>query len=89
MARGLLRADTLTFTPTRKDADTDRARRGLEEVIRVMAAGPEIEAALADATRRAMDDLSEETFAEQQRVQRLKADHDRRLAELAQPEDIV
>ncbi|WP_336970336.1 DNA primase [Sphingobium aromaticiconvertens] len=89
MARGLLRADTLTFTPTRKDADTDRARRGLEEVIRVMAAGPEIEAALADATRRAMDDLSEETFAEQQRVQRLKTDHDRRLAELAQPEDIV
>jgi DNA primase len=89
MARGLLRADTLTFTPTRKDADTDRARRGLEEVIRVMAAGPEIEAALADATRRAMDDLSEETFAEQQRVQRLKADHDRRLAELAQPEDIM
>jgi DNA primase len=89
MARGLLRADTLTFTPTRKDADTDRARRDLEEVIKVMAAGPEIEAALAEATRRAMDDLSEDSFAEQQRVQRLKADHDRRLSELAQPEDIM
>ncbi|MDX3899846.1 MAG: DNA primase [Sphingobium sp.] len=89
MARGLLRADTLTFTPTRKEADADRARRGLDEVIRVMAAGPEIEAALADATRRAMDDLSEQTFGEQQRVQRLKADHDRRLSELAQPEDIM
>ncbi len=89
MARGLLRADTLTFTPTHKDADADRARRGLDEVIRVMAAGPEIEAALADATRRAMDDLSEQTFGEQQRVQRLKADHDRRLSELAQPEDIM
>ena len=34
-------------------------------------------------------DLNEETFAEQQRVHRLKMDHDGRLAELAQSDDIM
>lgn len=89
MAKGMLRADTFTFTPHRMKADSDRAQRDLDEAIRVMAQGPELEAALAEATRRARDDLNEETFAEQQRVHRLKLDHDHRLAELAQSEDIV
>ncbi|MET0372464.1 MAG: DNA primase [Sphingobium sp.] len=89
MAKGLLRADTFTFTPHRMTAESDRVSRDLEEAIRVMAQGPELEAALAEATRLAREDLSEATFAEQQRVHRLKMDHDRRLAELAQSEDIV
>ncbi len=88
MARGLLRADTLTFTPTRKEADADRARRDLDEAIRVMAAGPEIEAALSEATRRVMDETSEENLAAQQQALRIRTDHLRRLSELAQPEDI-
>jgi DNA primase len=89
MAKGMLRADTFTFTPNRMTADSSRVSRDLEEAIRVMAQGPELETALAEATRRAKEDLNEETFAEQQRVHRMKMDHDRRLAELAQSEDIV
>src|SRR3546814_3632753 len=52
IARRLLRADALNFTFTRKDADPGRACRDLAEAIRVMVAGPEIENALAEATRR-------------------------------------
>ncbi|PJG49329.1 DNA primase [Sphingobium sp. LB126] len=89
MAKGMLRADTFTFTPHGSKADSDRVQRDLDEAIRVMAQGPELEAALAEATRRARDDLNEDSFAEQQRVRQLKLDHDRRLAELAQSEDIV
>jgi DNA primase len=85
----MLRADTFTFTPHRIKFDSGRARRDLEEAIRVMAQGPELDVALAEATRRAKEDLNEESFAEQQRVHRMKMDHDRRLAELAQSEDII
>lgn len=89
MAKGMLRADTFTLTPSRMTADPDRISRDLEEAIRVMAQGPELETALAEATRRFESDFSEENFAEQQRVRALKADHDRRLAELAQSEDSI
>ena len=89
MAKGMLRADTFTFTPHRMTTDPSRVQRDLDEAIRVMAQGPELETALAEATRRFESDFSEENFAEQQRVRALKADHDSRLAELAQSEDIV
>lgn len=89
MAKGMLRADTFTFTPHRMATDPSRVQRDLEEAIRVMAQGPELETALAEATRRFESDFSEANFAEQQRIRALKADHDSRLAELAQSEDIV
>jgi DNA primase len=89
MAKGLLRADALTFTFTRKQADPDRARRDLREAIRVMAAGPEIEAALAQATRQAMAALDEESLLQQQRLLKMKAQHQQRLADLMQPEDMM
>jgi DNA primase len=89
MAKRLLRADTLTFTPSRMMADADRARRDLDEAIRVMAAGPEIEAGLAEATRRVMADMTEDSLAAQQRALRSRAEHLQRLSELAQPQDIV
>jgi DNA primase len=89
MAKRMLRADTFTFTPHRMTADVDRVQRDLDEAIRVMAQGPELEAAFAEATRRASEELNEETYAEQRRVHALKLDHDRRLAELAQSEDII
>ncbi|MFX4085906.1 DNA primase [Sphingobium yanoikuyae] len=89
MAKGMLRADTFTFTPHRMTTDPSRVQRDLDEAIRVMAQGPELETALAEATRRFESDFSEENFAEQQRIRALKADHDSRLAELAQSEDIV
>jgi DNA primase len=89
MAKGMLRADAFTLASDRMAADPDRLARDLEEAVRVMAQGPELETALVEATRRFENDFSEENFAEQQRVRALKADHDRRLAELAQSEDIV
>ncbi|WP_298396010.1 DNA primase [Sphingobium sp.] len=89
MAKGMLRADAFTLTSDRMSTDPDRLSRDLEEAVRVMAQGPELETALVEATRRFESDFSEENFAEQQRVRALKADHDRRLAELAQSEDIV
>jgi DNA primase len=88
-AKGLLRADALNFTFTRKSADPDRARRDLGEAVRVMAAGPEIEAALAQATRRVMEELDEASLLEQQRCRQVKADHEQRLADLMQPEDTI
>ncbi len=89
MAKGMLRADTFTLTPNRMTPDPDRVARDLEEAVRVMAQGPELEAALVEATRRFESDFSEANFAEQQRIRALKADHDRRLAELAQSEDSI
>ncbi|CAN5162936.1 DNA primase [soil metagenome] len=89
MAKGLLRADALTFTFTRKLADPDRAQRDLREAIRVMVARPEIEAALAQATRQVMEMLDEATLLEQQKWRRIKADHEQRLADLMQPEDTI
>ncbi|MCI4589985.1 DNA primase [Sphingobium sp. BYY-5] len=89
MAKGMLRADTFTLTPNRMTTDPDRLARDLEEAVRVMAQGPELETALVEATRRFENDFSEENFAEQQRIRALKADHDRRLAELAQSEDSI
>src|SRR3546814_2541253 len=74
----------LNFTFTRKDADPGRACRDLAEAIRVMVAGPEIENALAEATRRMSGTFDEESFAQQQRLRELKAEHDQRLADLMQ-----
>ena len=88
MAKGMLRADTFTFTPNRMTPDASRLSRDLEEAIGVMAQGPELEAALAESTRRFESDFSEANFAQQQRIRALKAEHDQRLAELAQPQDI-
>lgn len=88
-AKGLLRADALTFTFTRKKADEIRARRDLDEAIRVIAAGPEIDAALADATRAMGETLDEASYLHQQKLRELKADHEQRLADLMQPEDTV
>ena len=47
-----------------------------------------VDITLAEATRRAREDLNEASYAEQQRVHRLKMDHESRLAELAQSDDI-
>jgi DNA primase len=86
-ARGLLRADALNFTFTRRDADPDRACRDLGEAIRVMVAGPEIDGALAEATRRMSETFDEASFARQQKLREMKADHEKRLADLMQPDD--
>ena len=89
MAKGMLRADTFTFTPHRMTADPGRAARDLDEAIRVMAQGPELEMNLAAATRRAMEDVSEANLSAQQQALTAHRNHLARLAELAQSEDII
>ena len=95
VAKGLLRADALNFTFNRKlpeDASSDlieRAHQDLAEAIKVVTARPGLEAALAEATRRVQDDLTEESYAEQQRLREGKKEFHERLVELKQHNDIA
>ncbi len=56
------------------------------EALRLLKLRPALEAALAKATQRAADDLTEENYAEQQRLRQEKEAFDRRVAELVQRE---
>ncbi|WP_417621616.1 DNA primase [Parasphingorhabdus sp.] len=93
VAKGLLRADALNFTFNRKLPDdapsqtVERAHRDLAEAIKVVTARPGLEAALAEATRRVQDDLTEESYAEQQRLRQAKQLFHERLVELTQIDD--
>ncbi len=87
MAKGLLRADALTFTFTGPEADKRRAQRDLAEAIAVIVAIPRIDAELAAVTRAMADNLDEAGYARQQSLRKLKADLAARVAELAQPLD--
>ena len=95
VAKGLLRADALNFTFNRKlpeNAPSEtlkRAHRDLAEAIKVVTARPGLEAALAEATRRVQDDLTDESFAEQQRLLKAKQDFHDRLVELTQVDDFA
>jgi DNA primase len=61
---------------------------GLDEAIQLMRERPQLEAALKQATEDASSDLTEESFAQQQRLRAEKEDFDRRLAALFQRDDI-
>jgi DNA primase len=87
LARDLLRADSLRFSFTRRDADPDRARADLGEAIQVMIERPEIEAALTSATERLKRSLDEDALAEQQRLLEMRVEVDRRLANLMQDDE--
>ncbi len=93
VAKGLLRADALNFTFNRKMPDDtpsdliDRAHQDLAEAIKVVVARPGLEAALSEATRRHQDDLDDESFAEQQRLRKIKEEFNNRLMELTQIDD--
>lgn len=95
VAKGLLRADALNFTFNRKlPEDTpsetlERAHRDLAEAIKVVTARPGLEAALAEATRQVQDDLTDESFAEQQRLLKAKRDFNDRLVEMTQVDDFA
>mgnify|MGYP003627328607 FL=1 len=95
VAKGLLRADALNFTFNRKMPDDapslliERAHRDLAEAIKVVTARPGLEAALAEATRRVQDDLTEESYAEQQRLRKAKQLFHERLVDLTQIDDTV
>ncbi|MEP2989036.1 MAG: DNA primase [Parasphingorhabdus sp.] len=95
VAKGLLRADALNFTFNRKLPENapsetiERAHRDLAEAIKVVTARPGLEAALAEATRRVQDDLTDESFAEQQRLLKAKQDFNDRLVEMTQVDDFA
>jgi len=95
VAKGLLRADALNFTFNRKLPDDapslliERAHQDLAEAIKVVTARPGLEAALAEATRRVQDDLTEESYAEQQRLREAKQLFHERLVELTQIDDAI
>ena len=87
LALAIVRADALAFGLNSGEGRTDRASGSLADAIEFMLQGPELEARLAAATQRATENLTEETFAEQQRVRSLKLAYETRLADLAQPND--
>lgn len=87
LVRDLLRADSLPFSFTRKDAEPDRARSDLGEAIQVMVSRPEVDAALAAATGRLTQSFDEATFAEQQALLEMRVEIDRRLANLMQDDE--
>jgi DNA primase len=89
MAKGMLRADAFTLTPARMTTDPDRVARDLEEAVRVMAQGPELEQNLAVATERVKADVNDENLLAQNRALVAHRDHLDRLSELGQSEDIV
>ncbi len=102
-ARELLRADGLrfTFTQPRTSADgpnaasdpvlqqrqMNMAMADLDEAIRVMVTRPVLIASLAEATAWFERDMTDESFAEQQRLRRELNDLDGRLADLMQRDD--
>lgn len=63
--------------------------RGLDEAIQLLRERPQLEAALRQATEAASSDLTEESYALQQRLRAEKEEFDRRLAALFQRDDIA
>ncbi|MDH7637590.1 DNA primase [Sphingomonas oryzagri] len=76
------RANGLAFSFQRGNADPERARRDLGEVIDVMVRRSELDARIAEATARLADGTDEHAWEEQQHLQREKVETERRLSEL-------
>ncbi len=76
------RANGLAFSFQRGDADPERARRDLGEVIDVMVRRSELDAQIALATARLGDATNEDAWEEQQHLQRERQETERRLTEL-------
>jgi len=76
----------LAFSFLRSDADPERARRDLGEAIDVLVTRPQIDKALADATRALGTETDEAAFAEQQRLAAERREIERRLMDLMQPD---
>jgi DNA primase len=95
MAQALLSGDGSAFAFSRasvageRDILAELPVRGLDEAIQLMRERPLLEAALKRATESASNDLTEESYAQQQQLRAEKEDFDRRLAALFQRDDIV
>jgi DNA primase len=82
--RDVSKGGDIGFSFTRSDCDPSVARRDLGSAIEALAATSEIEAALADATRRFKADMSDvQAFEEQQRLHASRDAINERLANLA------
>ena len=88
LVAALERADGLAFSFTRGDAPLELARKELAMVIEALATRPEIEAALAAATERLMEEMDDERLAEQSGLIAAKAAADRMLQALTEREEI-
>lgn len=82
IATDLLRADSLSFSFTQRDADEDRARADLDEAIAVLVARPAVDAALAEATAAVATRFDEDAFARQVALVRERQGLEARLANL-------
>jgi DNA primase len=77
----------LVFSFQRGDADPERAKRDLGEVIDVMVRRSELDAAIADATARLRDTTDDAGWEHQQHLLEERRATDRRLVELMQTPD--
>jgi DNA primase len=85
----LLVRDTKAFAFNRNNSLSNadervRASKDLGEAIRLMQQRPALEAALERATMLASSELTEENYAEQQRLRQEKEEFDRRVSQLFQ-----
>jgi DNA primase len=81
------RTNGLAFSFQRGDADPERARRDLGEVIDVMVRRSELDAAIADATARLRDTTDDAGWEHQQHLLEERRATDMRLVELMQIAD--
>ena len=95
VAQSLLSGDGSAFAFVKPNVIGDEsfsagaAVRGLDEAIQLMRERPQLETALMRATEAASNDLTDESYALQQRLRAEKEDFDRRLAALFQSDDIL
>ncbi len=95
IAQSLLSGDGSAFAFSRPsgtgegDFSAGLPAQGLDEAIQLMRERPLLETALKQATEAASTDLTEDSFAEQQRLRVEKEDFERRLAALFQRDDIA
>ncbi|WP_374943590.1 DNA primase [Sphingomonas sp.] len=84
IATELLRADSMPYSFTQGSADPSRVREDLDEAIAVLAARPEVDAALAHATAAMQADFTAEAFERQIAAVREQQALALRLANLVQ-----
>ena len=84
LAKHLATTNGLAFSFARRQAEPELARRDLAMVIEAIAARPQLDAALAEATARLMDTWDEGGFAEQVRLRTALSEANQILAELSQ-----
>jgi DNA primase len=93
MADDLLRGDHLPLGSKRdksgeaeQNPDAEANIKLFTTALRLLRLRPKLDEALAIATNKASSDITDENFAEQQRLRREKEDFDRQIAALVQRE---